>query len=83
MQLALEMMLCLAGSYLSQFTPITTMKSSPLAGAVMMTFLAPAVMWPLAFSASVNRPVDSMTMSTPNCFQGNSAGDFALTTAIS
>ena len=31
--------------------------SSPLAGAEMMTFFAPAVMWPLAFSASVNRPV--------------------------
>ena len=32
-----------------------------LAGAEMMTFLAPAVRWPLAFSESVNRPVDSMT----------------------
>ena len=26
--------------------------------------------WPLAFSASVKRPVDSMTMSTPRSFQG-------------
>ena len=36
---------------------MTTVMSSPLAGAEMMTFFAPAVMWPLAFSASVNRPV--------------------------
>ena len=39
--------------------------SSPLAGALMMTFLAPASMWARAFSASVKRPVDSRTMSTP------------------
>ena len=40
---------------------MTTVMSSPLAGAEMMTFLAPAARWPLAFSASVKRPVDSMT----------------------
>ena len=28
---------------------MTTVRSSPLAGAEMMTFLAPASMWPLAF----------------------------------
>ena len=60
-QLALEMMWCLAGSYFSWLTPMTTVMSSPLAGAEMMTFFAPAAMCPLAFSASVNRPVDSMT----------------------
>ena len=49
--------MCFAGSYFSWFTPMTTVMSSPLAGAEMMTFLAPAVMCPLAFSASVNRPV--------------------------
>jgi hypothetical protein len=37
----------------------------------------------LAFSASVNRPVDSMTMSTFSAFQGSSAGVLALTTRIS
>ena len=42
-QLAFEMMLCLAGSYLSSFTPSTMVMSSFLAGAEMMTFLAPAV----------------------------------------
>src|SRR6185436_15543066 len=41
---ALETMLCLAGSYLSSLAPMTTVMSSPLAGAAMMTFLAPAVM---------------------------------------
>src|SRR5436189_201652 len=35
---------------------MTTVMSSPLAGAEMMTFRAPAARWPLAFSASVNRP---------------------------
>ena len=65
-QLALEMMLCFLGSYLSWLTPITTVMSSPLAGAEMITFFAPAVRCPLAFSASVNRPVHSMTISTPS-----------------
>ena len=40
----------------------------------MMTFLAPASMWPLAFVASVNRPVDSITTSTPRAFHGSAAG---------
>jgi hypothetical protein len=30
-------------------TPITTVRSSFLAGAEMITFFAPASMWPLAF----------------------------------
>src|SRR4029078_13444874 len=67
---AMETMWCLAGSYLSSFTPMTTVMSSPLAGAEMMTFLAPAVRWPLAFSASVKRPVDSITSWTPRADQG-------------
>src|ERR1700722_19538707 len=73
-QLALEMMLCLAASYFSLLTPMTTVMSSPFAGAEMMTLRAPALRWPLAFSASVNRPVDSMTYSTPSCFQGRAVG---------
>ena len=60
-QLALETMLCLPASYFSWLTPMTTVMSSPLAGAEMMTFLAPAARCPLAFSASVKRPVDSIT----------------------
>ena len=42
-QLALLMMWCLAESYLSSLTPRTMVMSSFLAGALMRTFLAPAV----------------------------------------
>src|SRR5205814_842242 len=73
-QLALETMWCLPASYLVWLTPMTTVMSSPLAGAEMSTFLAPAAIWPLAFSASVKKPVDSTTYSTPNCFHGRAAG---------
>src|SRR5216117_2372215 len=41
---ALLMMRCLAGSYCFSLTPSTTVTSGSLAGAVMMTFLAPAPM---------------------------------------
>ena len=40
---ALEMTWCLSLSYWSKLTPSTTVMSSPLAGAEMMTFFAPAV----------------------------------------
>ena len=43
-QEALEMMLWFAGSYLSSLTPITIVMSSSLAGAEMITFLAPPSM---------------------------------------
>src|SRR6185295_1781975 len=76
---ALETMWWSLGSYLLSLTPITTVRSSPLAGAEMMTFFAPAVRWPLAFSASVKRPVDSITSWTPRAAQGSSAGDLAET----
>src|SRR5688572_13519872 len=46
-QLAFEMMWCLAGSYFVWLTPMTMVMSSSFAGAEMITFLAPAVMWPL------------------------------------
>ena len=39
---AFEMIVCLAGSYLSSLTPMTIVMSSFLAGAEMMTFLAPS-----------------------------------------
>ena len=73
-QLALLMMLCLAGSYAPSFTPRTIVTSSPLAGALMMTFFAPASRWALAFVASVKRPVDSITMSTPRSPHGSCVG---------
>ena len=61
-QEALEMMLCFAASYLSSLTPRTTVRSSLVAGAEMMTFLTVEPRWALAFSASVKKPVDSMTI---------------------
>src|SRR6188474_2492269 len=39
---AFETTWCFLGSYLSSFTPITSVMSSFFAGAEMMTFLAPA-----------------------------------------
>ncbi len=73
-QEALEMMWCLAASYLSLLTPITIVMSSSLAGAEMMTFLAPAARCFSASAALVKMPVDSMTMSTPSSPQGRFAG---------
>ncbi len=71
---ALEMMWCDAGSYLSSLTPITIVMSSPLAGAEMMTFFAPAWMWAPALSAEVKIPVDSMTTSAPRSPQPSLVG---------
>ena len=71
---AFEMIWCFAGSYFSSFTPRTTVMSGPLAGAVMTTFLAPAVRCLAASSRLVKSPVDSNTTSTPRSFQGSCAG---------
>ena len=60
--------------YLSRLTPQTNMGVASLEGADMMTFLAPAVRWPAAFSWVRNRPVDSTTYSAPSLPQGRSAG---------
>ncbi len=50
-----------------------------LAGAEMITFFAPpASMWTRAFSASVKRPVDSTTMSTPRSRHFRPAGSRSL-----
>src|ERR687893_1702221 len=51
---ALEMIVCADGSYLSWFTPMTRVMSSPFAGAEMITFLAPLSACTLALAASVN-----------------------------
>jgi hypothetical protein len=53
---------------------MTIVMSSPLAGAEMMTFLAPAARCLPALSASVKKPVDSMTMSAPTLAHGRAAG---------
>src|SRR5258706_12570967 len=55
---AFDTMWCLLASYLRSLKSITTVMSSPFAGAEMMTFLAPAVGGPFAFSPSLKRPVD-------------------------
>ena len=57
--------------------------SSPFAGALMMTFRAPASMWALAFAASVKMPVDSRTISTPRSPHGRVAGSFSARILIS
>src|SRR5438128_1390706 len=79
-QEALETIVWRRGSYLSWLTPITMVMSSFLAGAEMTTFLAPAPRCALAFSASVNRPVDSTTYSTPRSFHGSWPGSFTART---
>ena len=61
-------------------TPTTNVPSSFLAGAEMMTFLAPAVMCAFALDASVKNPVDSMTMSAPSAAQGRFAGSRSAST---
>ena len=68
---------------MSSLTPRTMVMSSFLAGALMSTFLAPPLRCPAATVASVKRPVDSMTMSTPRSPQGRLAGSFSERTLIS
>src|SRR5690606_26192339 len=59
---------------------MTNVASGFLAGAVMMTRLAPAAMCLAALSRSVKRPVPSNTTSTPRSFHGRSAGSFWAST---
>jgi len=73
-QLAVDITEWIAGSYLSELTPITIVRSAPLAGALIITLRAPAAMWAEALSFEVKSPVDSMTMSIPMSFQGRAAG---------
>src|SRR3954468_18199893 len=70
---AFDTMFC-EPSYAPSFTPLTTVRSSPVAGAEMTTFLAPASRCLAAPSRLVKMPVDSTTTSTPRSFQGSSAG---------
>merc|ERR1719326_417970 len=62
-------------SYSSSFTPTTSVGvSASLAGAEMMTFLAPPSMCFMQPSVLVKAPVDSQTYSTPVAVQGISVG---------
>ena len=64
------------------FTPGTIVLIFPLQGAVTITFLAPACVCFTANSFEVNKPVDSMTISTFNFFQGSFSGSLILNTLI-
>merc|ERR1719409_2608558 len=62
-------------SYSSSLTPTTRVgASASLAGAEMMTFLAPPSMCFMQPSVEVKAPVDSQTYSTPVSFHGISVG---------
>ena len=76
-------MACFDASYFFSFTPSTIVISSPFAGAEIITFFAPPSMCFRAALASVNRPVDSSTMSTPRSRHGSRAGSFSASTLIS
>src|SRR6478735_1237060 len=73
-QLAFENTLWTAGSKSVWFTPYTNVASAPDEGALTITYGAPASRWIAALARSVNRPVLSITMSTPRSPQGSSAG---------
>src|SRR2546428_14142588 len=62
---AFEITRCFAGSYFWWFTPITIVMSSPLAGAELTTFLAPAVGRLAAPPRSGERPGGSRPGPTP------------------
>src|SRR5215204_6431711 len=76
-QEAFEMTWCAAGSYADSLTPSTMVRSSPLAGALMMTFLTVPRRCLAASSRLVKRPVDSMTTSAPTSSHGICAGSFS------
>src|ERR687892_57403 len=71
---AFEIRWWVVGSYSASLTPRTMVMSSPLAGALMTTFSAPASRCFEALSRSVNSPVDSTTTSAPSSFHGRAAG---------
>src|SRR3954469_23138438 len=71
---ALEITVWFSLSYASSFTPRASVTSAPLAGAEMITFLAPASRWAAALSRSVKRPVDSITTSAPTSPHGRLPG---------
>ena len=63
-------------------TPYTTVFKSPLAGADIITFFAPAVICAMAFSLLVNLPVHSNTISISKSFHGKLFGSNSLYTFI-
>src|SRR3954453_8263540 len=79
---ALLMIVC-EPSYRWSLTPMTIVTSSPVAGAEMITFLAPPASTCLrASSALVKKPVDSTTTSTPRPPHGRLAGSRSESTLM-
>src|SRR5829696_7692835 len=79
---ALLMIVC-EPSYSPSLTPMTIVMSSSVAGAEMMTFLAPPASTCLRASAAlVKKPVDSTTTSTPRSAHGRLAGSRSESTFI-
>jgi len=72
-QEALETTLC-SGVSTSSLTPYTTVASASGLGAEISTRPAPAARCLAAASRLVNRPVHSITRSTPSDSQGSAAG---------
>ena len=71
---AFEITVCFAASYAPSFTPRQIMTSASPLGAEMITRFAPPLRCSAAFSRAVNRPVDSITTSTPLSPHGISPG---------
>src|SRR5439155_1580582 len=63
---------------MSSLIPMQMVASGFLAGALMSTRLAPALICSSALSRLVKNPVDSNTTSTPKSFQGNFPGSRSL-----
>src|SRR6185437_1186816 len=82
MQEAFEITWCFAGSYLSAFTPSTSVTSSLLAGAEIITFFTEPCRCALALFASVNMPVDSTTICAPVEVQSSLEGSRSANTLI-
>ncbi len=81
-QLAFESTLCFAGSYFASFTPSTSVMSSLVAGAEMMTFFTVVPRCVFALVPSVKNPVDSTTISAPTEAQSSFAGSRSAKTLI-
>src|SRR5215218_7716894 len=77
---AFEITWWLSGSYASSFTPSTSVTSGSVAGALMMTFFAPAARCFAASSRFVNSPVDSTTTSAPASPHGSAPGSRSANT---
>ncbi len=80
---AFEMIRWREGSYAASLTPRTSVTSGSFAGAVMITFLAPAWRCLEAVAVSRKMPVDSTTTSTPSSLHGSAAGSFWAQTRTS